>query len=101
MKYAADYLEWYAEEGKRAHGEVLCAPRGDRRMVTLVQPVGPCALLTPWNFSAAMPARKIAPALAAGCTMVVRPSINTPLCALVFAQIAHEVRARAAALAVA
>ncbi len=89
VRYAADFFEWYAEEGKRPHGEVLAASRGDRRMLTLGGPVGPCALLTPWNFPAAMPARKVAPALAAGCTMVLRPALETPLSAMALAQLAE------------
>ena len=89
VRYAADFLEWYAEEGRRPHGEVLAASRSDRRMLTLSGAVGPCALLTPWNFPAAMPARKIAPALAAGCTMVLRPSLDTPLSAMALVQLAE------------
>ncbi len=89
VKYAADFLEFYAEEARRVYGEVLVSPSAARRQLVLQAPVGPAALLTPWNFSAAMPARKIAPALAAGCTVVLRPSSNTPLCALVFARIAE------------
>ena len=90
VRYAADFFEWYAEEGKRPHGEVLAASRADRRMLTLGGPVGPCALLTPWNFPAAMPARKVAPALAAGCTMVLRPALETPLSAMALAQLAER-----------
>jgi succinate-semialdehyde dehydrogenase / glutarate-semialdehyde dehydrogenase len=90
VKYAADFFEWYSEEGKRAYGEVLPPMRADRRMLVLQQPVGPCAALTPWNFPAAMPARKVAPALAAGCPVVLRPSINTPLSAIAMVQIAEE-----------
>ena len=89
-RYAADFLEWYAEEGKRGYGQVLPAQRADRRVVVLQQPVGPCALLTPWNFPAAMPARKVAPALAAGCTVVLRPCADTPLSALALARVAQE-----------
>ena len=90
VRYAADFLEWYAEEGRRAYGQVLPAQRADRRVLVLQQPVGPCALLSPWNFPAAMPARKLAPALAAGCTVVLRPSIDTPLSALALARVAQE-----------
>ena len=90
IKYSADFFEWYAEEAKRSYGEVLPPARNDRRMMTIQQPVGPVALLTPWNFPAAMPARKIAPALAAGCTIVLRPSINTPFSAIAMAQIMEE-----------
>jgi len=90
INYAADYFSWYAEEARRPHGEVLTPSRMDRRMMTVSQPVGPCALLTPWNFPAAMPARKIAPALAAGCTIVFRPAIETPLTALALVQLGED-----------
>ena len=89
VRYAADFLEWYAEEGKRPQGEVLTPSRADRRMLTLAAPVGPCALLTPWNFPAAMPTRKLGPALAAGCTMVLRPAVETPLSAMALVQLAE------------
>ena len=85
--YAADFFSFYAEEIRRPLGEVLTPARPDRLMLTAAQPVGPCALLTPWNFPAAMPARKIAPALAAGCTMVFRPAIETPLTAMAMVQL--------------
>jgi len=90
VRYAADFFEWYAEEGKRGYGQVLPAQRADRRVLVLQQPVGPAAALTPWNFPIAMPARKLAPALAAGCTVVLRPSVDTPLSALALARVAEE-----------
>lgn len=90
IAYAADYFSWYAEEIKRPQGEVLTPSRPDRRMLTSASPVGPCALLTPWNFPAAMPARKIAPALAAGCTVVFRPATETPLSALALVQLGED-----------
>ena len=85
--YAADFFQVYAEEARRPQGEVLTPSRADRAMLTSAQAVGPCALLTPWNFPAAMPARKIAPALAAGCTVVFRPAIETPLTAMAMVQL--------------
>lgn len=88
VAYAADYLSFYGEEARRPGGEVLAAPAADRRQLTLSRPAGVAALLTPWNFSAAMPARKLAPALAAGCTVVLRPSSLTPLCALALGRLA-------------
>lgn len=80
--YAASFIEWFAEEAKRVDGEVLQGQRPGQRMVVLRQPVGVCAAITPWNFPAAMITRKVGPALAAGCTMVVKPSELTPLTAL-------------------
>lgn len=90
ITYAASFFEWFAEEGKRAYGDIIPPPRADRRMLAIKQPVGVAALLTPWNFSSAMVTRKLAPALAAGCTTVVRPSANTPLSAIAVAQLAEE-----------
>lgn len=90
VKYAADFFEWYAEEGKRSYGQVLPPQRADRRLLTMQQPIGVAACLTPWNFPAAMPARKLAPALVAGCTVVLRPSIDTPLSALALARMSQE-----------
>ena len=91
IAYGQSFLDWFAEEGKRHYGEVIPPPRADRRLVTMRQPVGVAALLTPWNFSSAMVARKLAPALAAGCTVVLRPSAETPLSAMAIAQLATEV----------
>ncbi|MBX3483414.1 MAG: NAD-dependent succinate-semialdehyde dehydrogenase [Phenylobacterium sp.] len=89
IAYAASFVEWFAEEAKRAYGEVTPAA-ADRRIVTLKQPVGVAAAVTPWNFPAAMVTRKAAPALAAGCTMVVKPSELTPFSALALAVLAEE-----------
>lgn len=86
--YAASYLEWFAEEAKRAYGEVIPSPAKDRRLLVLRQPVGVCAAITPWNFPAAMITRKVGPALAAGCTMVVKPSELTPLSAMALGELA-------------
>ncbi|MFT3877088.1 MAG: NAD-dependent succinate-semialdehyde dehydrogenase [Propioniciclava sp.] len=80
--YAADYVRWFAEETTRIHGEYRVAPAGDTRIVTMRQPVGPCLLITPWNFPLGMIARKVAPAVAAGCTMIVKPAHQTPLTCL-------------------
>lgn len=91
IAYAMSFLDWFAEEGKRHYGEVIPPIRSDRRMMTFRQPVGVAALLTPWNFSSAMVARKLAPALVAGCTVVCRPSANTPLSALAIVQLAQDV----------
>ena len=85
--YGATFVEWYAEECKRAYGEVIPSPDG-RRLLTIRRPVGVCAAITPWNFPMAMIARKAAPALAAGCTMVVKPAPTTPLSALAMGELA-------------
>ncbi len=82
VQYAADFLLWYAEEAKRVYGEVLPAPRGDQRFVVLRQPIGVVGAITPWNYPISMLTRKIAPALAAGCTVVLKPAEQTPLCAI-------------------
>ncbi len=86
--YGASFIEWFAEEGKRISGEIPEAPSTDRRIVVLRQPIGVCAAITPWNFPAAMITRKAAPALAAGCTMVLKPAEQTPLTALALAELA-------------
>ena len=91
VDYAADYLQWFAEEAVRVDGRYGVAPRGDGRMLTVRQPVGPCLLITPWNFPIAMGARKIAPALAAGCTVLVKPAPQTPLAMLGLAEIFQDV----------
>ncbi len=88
--YAASYVEWFAEQATRANGEVIPAPAPGRRMLALREPVGVVAVITPWNFPAAMIARKIAPALAAGCTVVGKPAEDTPLTALALARLAQE-----------
>jgi succinate-semialdehyde dehydrogenase/glutarate-semialdehyde dehydrogenase len=88
--YAADFLRWYSEEAVRLDGRYSQHPAGDGRMLTMKQPVGPCLLITPWNFPMAMGARKIGPAVAAGCTMVMKPAGLTPLSMLALAQILEE-----------
>lgn len=90
IAYAASFIEWFAEEGKRIEGEVVPAPTPGRRILVLRQPVGVAAAITPWNFPAAMVTRKAAPALAAGCAMVVKPASATPLTALALARLAAE-----------
>ncbi|PQO98692.1 succinate-semialdehyde dehydrogenase (NADP(+)) [Massilia phosphatilytica] len=86
--YAAAYIEWFAEEARRAYGEVIPSPARDRQLVVTREPVGVCAAITPWNFPAAMVTRKVAPALAAGCTIVLKPAQQTPLSALALAELA-------------
>ena len=88
--YAASYVEWFAEEATRANGDVIPAPVAGRRMFALKEPVGVVAAITPWNFPAAMIARKIAPALAAGCTVVCKPAEDTPLTSLALVRLAEE-----------
>jgi succinate-semialdehyde dehydrogenase / glutarate-semialdehyde dehydrogenase len=88
--YAASFIEWFAEEGKRTYGDVIPSSLGDRRLLTIKQPIGVCAAITPWNFPAAMITRKVAPGLAVGCTFVVKPAEATPLTALALAQLAIE-----------
>ena len=90
VAYAAEFFRWYSEEAVRAAGSVLTAPSGANRILVLQQPVGICVLVTPWNFPAAMATRKIAPALAAGCTVVLKPASDTPLTALAMARILTE-----------
>ncbi len=88
--YGAAYVEWFAEEAKRLNGEIIPPPSGDRRILVLRQPVGVCAAITPWNFPNAMLARKVAPALAAGCAMVAKPASQTPLSALALAYLGER-----------
>lgn len=90
VAYAASYIEWFGEEATRMNGEVIPAPLPGRRMFALKEPVGVVAAITPWNFPAAMIARKIAPALAAGCTVVCKPAEDTPLTSLALVLLAHE-----------
>lgn len=90
VAYAASFIEWFSEEGKRTYGDVIPSPSGDKRLLVLKEPIGVCAAITPWNFPAAMITRKAAPALAAGCSMIVRPADATPLTALALAVLAHE-----------
>jgi len=88
IAYAAAYIEWFAEEALRVDGEILPSPSGDKRILVLKEPVGVCAAITPWNFPAAMVTRKVAPALAAGCAILVKPASQTPLSCLALAQLA-------------
>ncbi|MES2530725.1 MAG: NAD-dependent succinate-semialdehyde dehydrogenase [Pseudomonadota bacterium] len=90
IAYAASFLEWFAEEAKRVDGEVLQSQRAGQRIVVLKQPIGVCAAITPWNFPAAMITRKVGPALAAGCTIVVKPAELTPLSAFALGVLAIE-----------
>ncbi|MDR6454200.1 NAD-dependent succinate-semialdehyde dehydrogenase [Variovorax paradoxus] len=90
VAYAASYIEWFAEEATRANGDVIPAPVPGRRMFAIKEPVGVVAAITPWNFPAAMIARKIAPALAAGCTVVCKPAEDTPLTSLALVRLAQE-----------
>ncbi|NLJ53970.1 MAG: NAD-dependent succinate-semialdehyde dehydrogenase [Intrasporangiaceae bacterium] len=89
--YAAEFFRWFSEEAVRVHGRYAVAPNGVTRLVTMKQPVGPTLMITPWNFPLAMGTRKIGPALAAGCTMVVKPAHETPLSMLALARILEEV----------
>jgi succinate-semialdehyde dehydrogenase/glutarate-semialdehyde dehydrogenase len=90
VAYAAEFFRWYSEEAVRAAGEVMTAPSGSNKILVLRQPVGICVLVTPWNFPAAMATRKIGPALAAGCTVVLKPASDTPLTALALAGILED-----------
>ena len=90
IAYGASYIEWFAEEAKRVYGDTLPAPDADKRLVVIRQPVGVVACITPWNFPNAMLARKIAPALAVGCTVVCKPANATPLSANAFAELAER-----------
>lgn len=90
VAYGASFIEWFAEEGKRAYGSVIPSPLNDRMLLTLKQPIGVCAAITPWNFPLAMITRKVAPALAAGCTVVCKPAEATPLTALALAVLAEQ-----------
>ncbi len=90
IAYAASFIEWFAEEGKRAYGEVIPAHAADRRIVTIKQGIGVVAAITPWNFPSAMITRKLGPALAAGCTMVLKPASATPFSALALAELALQ-----------
>jgi succinate-semialdehyde dehydrogenase/glutarate-semialdehyde dehydrogenase len=90
VAYAASFITWFAEEAKRVDGAVLQAPLASQRLVVVKQPIGVCAAITPWNFPAAMITRKVAPALAAGCAMIVKPAEQTPLTALALAKLAQD-----------
>ncbi|MGR0279255.1 NAD-dependent succinate-semialdehyde dehydrogenase [Marinomonas dokdonensis] len=88
--YAASFIEWFAEEGKRIYGDMIPTYAPDRRIMVLKEPVGVCAAITPWNFPAAMITRKVGPALASGCTIVIKPASETPLSALAMGVLAQE-----------
>jgi len=90
VQYGADFLLWYAEEAKRIYGETIPAPRPDQRFIVMHQPVGVVGAVTPWNYPVSMITRKVAPALAAGCTMVLKPAEATPLCAIEIFKIFQE-----------
>ena len=90
IAYAASFLEWFAEEGKRVYGDVIPPHASDRRLIVLKQPVGVVAAITPWNFPSAMITRKVGPALAAGCSVVLKPASETPFSALALAVLAEE-----------
>ncbi len=90
IAYAASFIEWFAEEGKRVYGDVIPTHQSDKRIVVLKEPIGVCAAITPWNFPAAMITRKAGPALAAGCTMVLKPASATPYSALALAELADR-----------
>src|SRR5215212_2131067 len=90
IAYAAEFLRWFSEEAVRIEGRYATAPNGVGRLITMKQPVGPCYAITPWNFPAAMGTRKIGPAVAAGCTMVIKPAQQTPLSMLALAKLFEE-----------
>ena len=87
--YASTFIDWFSEEGKRVYGRSIPATQNDKRIVTIKQPVGVCALITPWNFPAAMITRKVAPAIAAGCTVIIKPAEQTPLSASALVHLAE------------
>ena len=88
--YAASFIEWFAEEGKRIYGDTIPGHQADKRLIVIKQPIGVTAAITPWNFPAAMITRKAGPALAAGCTMVLKPASQTPFSALALAELARR-----------
>jgi succinate-semialdehyde dehydrogenase/glutarate-semialdehyde dehydrogenase len=90
VAYGASFVEWFAEEGKRAYGRTIPTTASSKRFITIKQPIGVVAAIAPWNFPIAMITRKVAPALAAGCTVVIKPSEETPLCALALAKLALD-----------
>jgi len=90
VAYGASFIDWFAEEAKRGHGQSIQTPDRNKRMMSIQQPVGVCAAIAPWNFPIAMITRKVGPALAAGCTVVIKPAAETPLCALAIARLAEE-----------
>jgi succinate-semialdehyde dehydrogenase / glutarate-semialdehyde dehydrogenase len=90
IAYGASFIEWFAEEGKRAYGDTVPSPWADKRILVMKQPIGVCALITPWNFPNAMITRKAGPALAAGCTVVIKPAGQTPYSALALAELGER-----------
>jgi succinate-semialdehyde dehydrogenase/glutarate-semialdehyde dehydrogenase len=90
IAYAASFLEWFAEEGKRVNGETIPQHQADKRIVVIKQPIGVCVAITPWNFPSAMITRKVGPALAAGCAVVVKPATQTPLSAFALCELAEQ-----------
>ena len=90
VAYGAAFVEWFAEEGRRVYGDTISANNANQRIVTVKQPVGVVAAITPWNFPIAMITRKVAPALAAGCTILLKPATETPLCALALAELGQR-----------
>jgi succinate-semialdehyde dehydrogenase/glutarate-semialdehyde dehydrogenase len=90
VTYGASFVEWFAEEAKRVSGDVMSSTWSDKRMLAIKQPIGVCAAITPWNFPIAMITRKVCPAAAAGCTIVIKPAEQTPLSALALAELAHR-----------
>ncbi|MBB4842165.1 succinate-semialdehyde dehydrogenase/glutarate-semialdehyde dehydrogenase [Paucibacter oligotrophus] len=90
VAYGASFIDWFAEEGKRVYGETIPTTDNNKRYLVIKQPMGVCAAITPWNFPIAMITRKVAPALAAGCTVVIKPAEATPLCALAVAELAQR-----------
>ncbi|EGW6350202.1 aldehyde dehydrogenase family protein, partial [Salmonella enterica] len=90
ISYAASFIEWFAEEGKRIYGDTIPGHQADKRLLVIKQPIGVTAAITPWNFPSAMITRKAGPALAAGCTMVLKPASQTPFSALALAELAQR-----------
>ncbi|MEO6959462.1 MAG: aldehyde dehydrogenase family protein, partial [Burkholderiaceae bacterium] len=90
IAYGASFVEWFAEQAKRVTGDIMASPNKANRMLVLREPIGVCAAITPWNFPNAMITRKVAPALAAGCTVVLKPAEQTPLSALALAELADR-----------
>ena len=90
MAYAASFLEWFGEEAKRVYGDTIPAPQPDKRIVVIKEPIGVVACITPWNFPLAMITRKAGPAIAAGCTVVLKPASQTPFSALALAELAER-----------
>lgn len=89
IAYGAAFVQWYAEEGKRIYGDTIPGPSADKRIIVIKQPIGVVAAITPWNFPSSMITRKAAPALAAGCTFIIKPASETPLSALALAKLAE------------